>query len=113
MKLHLSEVCKSAHPYLLNITPDCNEWHPLFCDAYMNYREYIKHIFSQAQSVLKEYTILCMKAHSGHDFTDELLKECDEKFKEYNRLLSLHHQLLKKVTRKQITLDEMVSAADR
>jgi hypothetical protein len=65
-----------------------------------------------AQAELKEYTILCMKAHSGHHFTEELLKECDEKFREYNRLLSLHHQLLKKVTRKQIKLDEVVAVSD-
>ena len=78
----------------------------------MNYREHIKHIFNEAQSVLKEYTVLCMKAHTGHQINDELLRQCDEKFKEYNQLLSFHHKLLKKVVKNEVKLNEVVSISD-
>jgi len=75
----------------------------------MTYRDRIKQLFEESQSVLKEYTILYLKAHSGHEINAGLLKECDEKFQEYNKLLSAHHNLLKMVTSHRIKLDHAVA----
>jgi hypothetical protein len=78
----------------------------------MTYREHIVDIFQMSQSVLQEYTALCIRAHSGNEIDLELLKECDEKFREYNQLLRKHHELLVKVTKREIKLERFVPNAE-
>jgi hypothetical protein len=75
---------------------------------HMTYRERIHQLFRESQSLLKEYSELCLKIQENQPVDPAMLQECDKIFKEYNELIKQHHKLILQVTRQKVHLDQSV-----